>query len=213
MLKKLALTALLAAAVASAQKGEWEIGAIGGYGYAPHLTVSRGSASADTGIRHGAVVGVFAGEDMYNYWSGEARYLYRFDNLKLSSGNIKAVNFSAHSHLITADFLGHFRPRGSRMRPFIAFGGGARIIVGTGRESAGQLLGNFAALTATHEILPTADIGAGIKWDIRKNLRFRVEARDFISPAPNKVIAPAPGASLGGVMNDIQGMFGFSVTW
>jgi len=211
MLKKLALTGLLAAGLASAQ--EWEIGAIGGYGYSPHLTVSRSNSSADTGIRHGGVVGVFAGEDMYNYWSGEVRYLYRFDDLKLSSGNIKAANFSAHSHLITADFLGHFRTRGSRMRPFIAFGGGARVMVGTGIENAGQLLGNYAALTATHEILPTADVGAGFKMDLRKNLRFRVEMRDFISPAPNKVIAPAPGASLGGVMNDIQGMIGLSLTW
>jgi hypothetical protein len=27
------------------------------------------------------------------------------------------------------------------------------------------------------------------------------------------VIAPAPGASLGGVLNDIQGMVGLSLTW
>ncbi|MCU1340086.1 MAG: hypothetical protein JWO19_5667 [Bryobacterales bacterium] len=211
MLKKLALTCLLAAGIASAQ--EWEIGVLGGYGYAPHLTVNRGNASANTGIRHGAVVGVFAGEDMYNYWSGEIRYQYRFSNLKLSSGNIEAPSFDAHTHIITADFLGHFRPRGSRVRPFIGFGGGAKIMVGTGIESAAQPLGNFAALTATHEVLPVADIGAGIKMDIRKYLRFRVEMRDYISPAPSKVIAPAPGASLGGVLNDIQGMVGFSLTW
>lgn len=211
MLKKLALTALLAAGVACAQ--EWEIGAIGGYGYAPHLTVSNKTGSANTGIRHGAVAGVFAGEDMYDYWSGEIRYLYRFDDLKLSSGNIKAPDFSAHTHIVTADFLGHFRPRASHMRPFIAFGGGAKIMVGSGIESAAQPLGNFAALTATHEILPVADIGAGFKLNLRKNLRLRVEMRDYISPVPNRVIAPAPGASLGGVLNDIQGMVGFSVTW
>jgi Outer membrane protein beta-barrel domain len=211
MLKKLALTGLLAAGMACAQ--EWEIGAIGGYGYAPHLTVSKGTTSAHTGIRPGAVVGVFAGDDTYKYWSGELRYLYRFDDLKLSSGNIKAPNFSAHTHIVTADFLGHFRPKGSRVRPFIAFGGGAKILIGSGIESAGQPLGTFAALTATHEILPVADVGAGFKIDLHKNLRLRVEMRDYISPAPNKVIAPAPGASLGGVLNDIQGMVGFSLTW
>jgi hypothetical protein len=214
MLKKLALIASLAAGVAGAQEiHEWEVGAIGGFGYSPHLTVSNKTGSADTGIRYGGTVGVFAGEDMYNYWSGEFRYIYRFDDLRLSSGNVKAPNFSAHTHIVTADFLGHFRPRGSRIRPFVAFGGGAKIMVGSGIESAGQPLGNFAALTATHEILPTADVGAGIKIDLRKNLRFRVEARDYISPAPNRVIAPAPGASLGGVMNDIQGMMALSLTW
>jgi hypothetical protein len=211
MLKKLVLSGLLAAGLACAQ--EWEVGAIGGYGYAPHLTVSNGSASAETGIRSGGVVGVFAGDDMYKFWSGELRYLYRFDDLQLSSGKIKAPDFSAHTHIITADFLGHFRPKGSHVRPFIAFGGGAKFMVGSGIESAGQPLGNFAALTATHEILPVADIGGGVKIDLHKNLRLRLEMRDYVSPAPNKVIAPAPGASLGGVMNDIQGMVAFSLTW
>jgi hypothetical protein len=211
MLKKLALTGLLAAGVACAQ--EWEVGAIGGYGYAPHLTVNKGSASAENGISSGGVVGVFAGDDMYKFWSGELRYLYRFDDLKLSSGNVTTPNFGAHTHIITTDFLGHFRPKGSTFRPFIAFGGGAKVMVGSGIESAGQPLGSFAALTATHEILPVGDVGAGVKIDLHKNLRLRVEMRDYISPAPNKVIAPAPGASLGGVLNDLQGMVGLSLTW
>ena len=211
MLKKLALIGLLAAGVACAQ--EWEVGAIGGFGYAPHLTVSKGSTSAETGLASGPVVGVFAGDDMYKFWSGELRYLYRFDDLKLSSGSVKAPNFGAHTHIITADFLGHFRPTGSTFRPFIAFGGGAKFMVGSGIESAGQPLGSYAAFTATHELLPVADIGGGVKIDLHKNLRLRVEMRDYISPAPNKVITPAPGASLGGVLNDFQGMVGLSLTW
>ena len=150
---------------------------------------------------------------MYRFWSGELRYLYRFDDLKLSSGSVKAPDFSAHTHILTADFLGHFRPKESRVRPFIAFGGGAKIMVGSGIESAGQPLGNFVGLTATHEILPVADIGGGIKINLHKNLRLRVEMRDYISPVPNKVLAPAPGANLGGVLNDIQGMVGLSLTW
>ena len=211
MLKKLVLSGVLAAGLACAQ--EWEVGAIGGFGYAPHLTVSNGTSKAETGIGSGAVVGVFAGEDMYRFWSGELRYLYRFDDFKLSSGNIKAPDFSGHTHIITADFLGHFRPKESRFRPFIAFGGGAKIMVGTGIESAAQPLGNLVALTNTHEILPVADVGGGVKIDLRKNLRLRLEMRDYLSPAPNNVIAPAPGASLGGVLNDIQGMVAFSLTW
>src|SRR6185369_9561789 len=114
MLKKLVLSGLLAAGVACAQ--EWEVGAIGGYGYSPHLTVSNGSTSAQTGIRAGGLVGVFAGDDMYKFWSGELRYIYRFDDLQLSSGKITAPSFSAHTHIITADFLGHFRPKGSSVR-------------------------------------------------------------------------------------------------
>jgi hypothetical protein len=209
MLKGFILACGLAAA-ASAQ--QWEIGAIGGYGFAPDLTVKNAAGSASTGFKNGMTIGVFGGGDTHDRWSGEARYLYRFSDLKLSSGGTSA-DFGAHTHIAHADFLYHFRPRQSHMRPFVAVGGGAEILIGTGLESAGQPLGTFAALTATHEILPVGDVGFGVKINLRPGLRFRVEMRDYISPAPNKVIAPAPGATLGGVVNDIVGVAAISYTW
>jgi hypothetical protein len=76
------------------------LGVIGGFGYAPDLTVKNSVTSASTGYANGGVIGVYAGQDMYRYWSGEANYLYRMSNLKLS-GNGKSVEFGgayAHYH-------------------------------------------------------------------------------------------------------------------
>ena len=211
MLKGFVLACGLMAGVAHAQ--EWEVGAIGGYGYnTPDFTVKSGSATASAGFATGGVVGVFGGGDTYNYWSGEARYLYRYSNAKLSSGST-TVDFGAHTHIANADILAHFRPRESRIRPFIAFGGGVKVLVGTGAESAAQPLGRLAALTATQETLPVGDVGFGVKVAVTKSLRFRFEVQDFISPTPSKVIAAAPGASASGILNDIVGSVAVSYTW
>ena len=190
----------------------WEVGALGGYGFTNDLTIKTSSASATAGLANGGVVGAFGGDDTYNYFSGEARYLYRFSDLRLSSGGT-SVDFAAHTHIAEGAFLAHFRPRNARIRPFIAFGGGIKVLVGTGAESATQPLGQFAALTATHEILPTADVGAGVKINLATHLRLRLEVRDYISTAPTKLIAPAPRASESGWLHDIMALAAFSFTF
>jgi hypothetical protein len=209
MLKAWGLCCLLAGSVAAQS---WEVGAIGGYAFSPSLNVTGPAGRADTGFRSGAVVGVFGGEEMAGYWGGEARYLYRFSDLKLSSGST-SVRFGAHTHIAEGNFLLHFRRRETRLRPFLAFGGGVKIIQGTGLESASQPLGRLAALTATRELIPVAGVGFGFKLNVRDHLRFRFEGRDYIGPSPDKVIAPSPGATLGGVLHDFMGLVSVSYTW
>ncbi|MBK5291528.1 MAG: hypothetical protein JJE04_07640 [Acidobacteriia bacterium] len=201
----------LAAGMAWGQT-EWEVGALGGFSYARGVSVKGPAGSATAGFANGGVLGVFGGNDMYEHWSGEVRYLYRFSNLRLSSGGT-TVSFGGHTHIIHADFLGHFAPRRARVRPFIAFGAGVKGVQGTGIESAGQPLGRLAALTHTSELLGFADVGAGVKVSLTRSVRFRVEVRDYISPKPTKVIAAAPGATLSGVLNDIVGTAGISFTF
>src|SRR5262249_52510036 len=149
---KWCLMLALPAAVAFAQQEghRWYVGAVGGYGFSNDLTVKGPAGSATTGLHSGGAVGAFGGEEAYNYFGGEARYLYRYGDLKLSSGGT-STRFGAHEHVAEGTILAHFRPRESRVRPFIAFGGGIKVLQGTGRESAAQPLGRFAALTATRE--------------------------------------------------------------
>jgi outer membrane protein with beta-barrel domain len=213
MLKGFVCALVLAAAPAIAQEpAQWELGVIGGFGYAPDLTVKNSVTSASTGYANGGVIGVYGGQDMYRYWSGEANYLYRMSNLKLS-GNGKSVEFGGHTHIITGDFLAHFRPTGARIRPYISFGGGIEVVQGTGTESAAQPLGNLAALTHTNEVKPVGEAGVGVKVQLTRHVRLRVQVRDFISSAPNEVITPAPGASISGIVNDIVGMGTLALTW
>lgn len=213
MLRGFVCAMLLVAAPAIAQEPtRWELGVIGGFGYAPSLTVRNSVTSASTGFAKGGAIGFYAGEDSYRYWGGEATYLYRMSDLKLS-GSRQSVKFGAHTHLITGDFLAHFRPRGSHIRPFLSFGGGIEVMEGTGEESASQPLGNLAALTQTREVLPVGEAGAGVKIQLNQHVRLRVQVRDYISAAPNEVIAPAPGATIHGFVNDIIGMGTLAWTW
>ena len=195
----------------SPEQPHWEIGASGGFGWTNDLTVSGPAGSATTGLKAGGAVGAWGGEDGDRF-GGEARYLYRFSDFKLSQGS-SSVTFGGHEHIAEGAILYNFKPRTAHVRPFFSFGGGLKILIGSGVESAGQPLGKFAALTATREVLPTADAGFGFKVNLKEHLRLRVEVRDYISGAPNKVIAPAPGYSLGGVMNDITGLAGLSYVW
>jgi hypothetical protein len=215
MLKSLTCAAVMfaaAAGLASAQESQWEVGVIGGVGFSPNLTVRNATTSASASIRPGLTVGVYGGQDTYRFWSGEATYLYRDGNLRLS-GNGQSVTFGAHTHLITGDFLAHFKPRGARIRPFVSFGGGIEVMEGTGQESFNQPLKTLAALTATREVLPVGEVGGGVKVRVANHLLLRVQARDYISKAPHEVIAPAPGARLSGIRNDIIGTAALALTW
>lgn len=207
---KLVFFTIFGAGCAFAQN--WEVGATGGFGFTNNLTVQSSTGSATTGLAKGGALGAYGGEDTYDYFSGEARYLYLYSNLRLSSGNT-SVDFPAHTHIAEGVFLAHFRPRNAHIRPFVAFGGGIKVLVGTGVEQAAQPLGQFAGLTATREILPTADVGAGVKVNLQHHLRLRFEVRDYISSSPNKVIAPAPGASVKGWLNDIVALGSLGYTF
>ena len=215
MLKSLTCAVVMfaaAAGLAYAQESQWEVGGIGGVGFSPDMTVKNATGSVSASVKPGLTVGAYGGQDMYRYWSGEVNYLYREGDLKLS-GNGQSARFAAHTHLITGDFLAHFKPRGAHIRPFVSIGGGVEVMEGTGQEAFNQPLGNLAALTATREVLPVGEIGAGVKVRLANHLMLRVQARDYISQAPHEVIAPVPGAKLSGIRQDIIGTGAIALTW
>jgi hypothetical protein len=210
MLKRIFLTLLVSAGAACAQT--YYIGLLGGYGFAPGISVTNPAGSATTGIKSGGALGVLGGGDTSEHWGGELRYMYSFSDLKLASGGTE-VDFGAHTHIITGDLLRYFAPRASAVRPYVSFGGGVRILVGTGKESASQPLGEYAALTATRETLVLGDAGVGVKIRFTTHANLRLEVRDYVGAAPNKVIAPNVGSKIGGVLNDVIAQAIVSYTW
>lgn len=202
----------LAATATLASAQQWELGAIGGFAFSPSMTVKSPTASASAGLKSGGVIGAYVGEDSHRYLSGEANYLFRTGALKLE-GSGQSASLAAHTHIITGDFLIHAKPKGARIRPFVSVGGGIQVIQGTGQESARQPLGNLAALTATKEVLPVGEIGAGVKIQVSPRIRIRLQVRDYITQSTNEVIAPAPGASIGGIRQDLLGMGTIGLTW
>ncbi|MBI2689864.1 MAG: outer membrane beta-barrel protein [Acidobacteria bacterium] len=189
-----------------------EVGAIGGFAFARGLSVTNATGTATAGFKNGGTFGAFFGGDSHERWGGEVRYLYRMSDLSLG-GSGASVKFDAHTHIIHGDILAYFKHRAAKVRPYIAFGGGVKFIQGTAVESATQPLGRFAALTHTDEALGVYDVGGGVKYSLSKSVRLRFEARDYISKRPNKVIAPAPGAKISGILNDVLVNATISYSW
>jgi hypothetical protein len=209
-LKAIVFACCLAVGIAHAQS--WEVGAIGGYGFARNLTLNGPAGTATAGLKDGLAVGAFLADEMYEHFSGEFRYLYRESDLNLSSGAATA-RFDGRTHIVHMDWLAHFQRRESRARIFLAFGGGVKVLQGTGMESAAQPLGRFAGLTHSQQVLPVGDVGLGLKVSLSRHVRFRLEGRDYISTRPDQVIAPAPGVAFRGVLNDFLALASIGCTW
>jgi hypothetical protein len=197
----------LAALTCAAQ--EWEIGGAAGFGYYRNVTVTSPVGSGKAGFKPGVAASAVAGNNMYSRLSGEMRYTFRFNDLKVSGGGQEAT-FSGESHAIHYDLLFHFKEQGSRLRPFIAGGGGIKIYRGTGVEKSYQPANRFALLTKTQEIRGLISLGAGVKYALTDLVLLRVEFRDYLTPFPREVIAPSPGASIHGWVHDFVPMAGIS---
>ncbi len=187
----------LVAASESALAQKWEIGGGAGGSFYSAKTVSRASLTADAKFDTGWGVTGYVGHNVYNKVAGEIRYSFLKNDAKLTSGSAQAL-FGANAHAIHYDVLLHATGVDSKIRPFVAVGGGIKVYQGTGREVVAQPLGNLAFLTKTSEYKPMATFGAGVKLNVSKRIGFRVEVKDYFSQFPKEVIAPASGSKLNG---------------
>lgn len=201
--------ALLLLWVAPVGAQSWEAGGAGGFGFANNASVTGGVGSAVAGLGSGASFGGVLTHHMYDRLSGDLRYTYRTSDLQLS-GVGQNTSFKARSHMVHYDLLYHFASREARVRPFVAIGGGMRMFQGVGPESAYQPLEDLALLTRTKEYQPLITGGAGVNMALSDRVSLRVEFRDFITPFPKEVIAPAPGAKASGWLHDFVPMLGIS---
>jgi hypothetical protein len=199
VIKRLTLIAAVLAPAVLCQ--EWEAGGLGGFTITRDSDVSRTTGgTASTGFKNGFVFGAYAGSNDYRYLSGEASYLYGASDLRLSSGG-REVTFGANEQYLDFRLLIHFAKRESRFRPFVAVGGGVAVYSGTGADNAAQPLNSYAALSHTRETKPMVSGAAGVKFRISDHVGLRFEFRDYSTPFPNRVIAPAPGSSISGWVN------------
>jgi hypothetical protein len=108
------------------------------------------------------------------------------------------------------DLILRTTPRRSRVQFFAALGGGMKIFRGTGAEAAYQPLSQFGYFTKTQALKPMASVGGGMKFFIARRVFLRTEFRDYITPFPKELIAPAPNAKFGSILNDFVPMVGLS---
>jgi hypothetical protein len=205
------LFVLSVSSVAWAQNN-WELGAAGAYSYYKNATVTNATGSATAGFDKSEGFSVSFGEALYNHLGGEFRYTFLLNKLLLS-GEGQKVTRDAHAHAVHYDLLFFAKGKEARIRPFLAGGAGVRVFSGTGVEQAAQPLNGFVALTHTNQVKALVSAGGGVQFKISKHALFRVDFRDYISPIPQSVLTPAPGARLRGLLNDFVGFGGVSYTF
>lgn len=197
-----AFTFLLAASAAGCFGQKWEFGGVGGASFLNNVNVTAPAGSAKAGFQPGAVLGAFLGQNLYSHFSGEIRYLYMQSNQRIQSGGTEAT-FSGNAHLVHYDLVWHTSAEGKRATAFVALGGGMKLFRGTGKEAAYQPNYQYGYMTKTQQIKPMASVGGGVKFKLTPHLYLRAEVRGYITPFPQNIIAAAPGAKFGKILNDI----------
>jgi len=189
---------------------QYEFGGAAGAGFVKNVNVTSPAGSATAGFKSGAAFGAVLGHNPYSLVGGEVRYSYLQSDLRLAGAGAEPT-FAGVAHAIHYDLLLHPRKsRGRGVQPFAAVGGGMKMYRGTGKETAYQPLNRYAYLTRTQEIKPMGSVGGGVRIPIGSKMALRTEFRDYITPFPKKVIAPAPGAKISGWVHDIVPMVGIS---
>ena len=196
-------------ALGTAQAQQHEIGILGGGGWAAGLPIQGAPPSTSAGFQSGAVAGAVLSQDLYGRWSGEIRYLFEQRNLRVTSGGTTA-SFSGQAHVLQYELMFYTRPRKQRIRPYLAVGGGMKLFRGTGTETAYRPLMEYAYLTRAQQLQPMLTAGGGVKIQLNARLRLRIDLRDQITRFPGKLIAPAPGMTLDGWLQDFVPTVGLS---
>jgi opacity protein-like surface antigen len=210
MRQKLIFAAALLTVPALAEN--YEFGVHGGMSIYQSKQISSSRGSADAGFSPGWVAGFTIGHNMYNHIGGEIRYNYLRNGMKLTSGST-ATKFGGESHTIHYDFLIHTNDASARVRPYVAAGGGVKIYRGTGAEQAFQPLSTVAVLTKTQEPQVLGTFGGGVKVKMSNKMWFRLDARDYLTPFPKKVITPVTSSGVSGWLNNIVTTAGVTFTF
>jgi hypothetical protein len=190
----------------------WEVGLAGGFGFYHNASINNPAGSAQAGFNSGVAAGAELGEDIGEHYGGELRYTFLNGDSQLRSAGQEA-SMSAIAHAVHYDFLLYTTPRSSRVRPYLAAGGGIKYYVATGGESPVQPLSNFAFLTHAHQVEGLFSAGGGLKARVGEHWLLRVDFRYYLTPFPETLLTPAPGAKVHGWLHDFVPLAGFDWTF
>jgi hypothetical protein len=171
--------------------------------------VNNGVVSGKTGFRSGVAFGGVFGNETTRHIGGEARYTYRSNDMRVSSGAVRATA-GAQSHALHYDLLIHSAPTEAMARPFVAIGAGMKYYRGTGPEAPFQPLSNLVVLTRTSEVQPLISAGGGIKFPISRRSLLRIDFRDYMTPLPTSLLALPANSRASGWVHDFVVMVGIS---
>jgi hypothetical protein len=201
------LAGILFASVCFAQ--QWEIGGFIGYGWYRSGTIYGPGQSIEAGIRNRFTAGALVGEDLYQYISGEVRWVYQDGHPFLSGQGVK-TDIQGSSDTFTYDVLFHVFPKEHRLRPFFAAGLGGKYYVTAGPEPNPQPIPSLASLVRENEWKFVGDVGGGVKYLVRPHFLIRADFRDYMTGFPRDQIVPAYGNTARGIFQQFTLMIGAS---
>ncbi|MBZ5620623.1 MAG: porin family protein [Acidobacteriia bacterium] len=182
-----------------------------GFGFYRDATINNAGATAQAGFGPRFAFSAAAGHNWGEHLGGEARYTYQDGDLELKSAGREA-NLDGEGHSFLGELLFYGAGRKSRIRPFAAAGFGAKIYRGTGTAGP-QPLQNFATLQAVSQTRALVTFGGGLTYALSDRWLLRLDLRDYATPFPTGVIAPAPGSRLSGWLHDFVPVLGISRTF
>ena len=180
-----------------------------GYGFYRNASVDAPAGKVTAGFTNRVAAGVVIGEDLYQHFSGELRYVYQDGDPFVSSGSTKG-NTQGQSHSVHYDMLFHARPREARLRPFGAVGVGLKYFETTGPAPVQQPFPGIVTLTNDSELRLLVSVGGGVKYRFGNHVILRGDFRDYISPFPKRLFVPAQGGTDRGIFHQFTPMFGVS---
>ena len=204
---------LLTAGQPAALAQRWAAGFGGGASFYTEQSLDNSSGEqAKAGLDTGYQVGGWVGHNLYSSIGGEIHYSFQKNDLKLTSNGTKAT-FGGGAHTIHYDVVFHTSPVGSKARPFLAVGAGYKRYSGTGVETLTQVLQDFAILTKTSQWQGMLTFAGGVKYEFKPGMFLRMEFRDYMTRFPTEVIAPVPGADVGGWLHNFVPAIGLGFTF
>ncbi|HUB31644.1 MAG TPA: hypothetical protein VMA31_01400 [Bryobacteraceae bacterium] len=191
------------------EPGEWEVGGSVGYGWYRNGSIYGPGETIQAGIRNRFAAGAVVGEDLYNYVSGEVRWLYQ-DGHPFIQGPGFRTDIQGNSNTFTYDTLAYFRPKERRIRPFVAAGAGAKDYVIAGPAPLVQPVPTIATLATHDQWKFVADVGGGVKFLVHTHVLMRVDFRDYMTSFPRSQIVPAAGNTARGILQQFTVLLGVS---
>jgi hypothetical protein len=190
----------------------WEIGGGAGYGWYHNGSIISTAGTATAGIRNRFAATAVAGEDAFEHFAGEIRYVYHDGDTFLQNSTAKGT-VQAQSHSLTYDVLVHWKPRQDRIRPFLAAGVGGKYYETTGPAPVPQPLPRIAVLTTQNQWMALFDFGGGIKFRLNDHVLIRGDLRDYITTFPTNLFLTVPNATSRGIFHQVTPLLGISATF
>jgi hypothetical protein len=180
--------------------GDWHAAAGAGFGIYRYAAVTAPAGTAEAGIGPRFALTILAGRRLAGWLDLDGALTFQDGDFEVRSGDRKSAfdarAFAPHLNLVVRPLR-----RCAPLRPYFEAGGGARFYQGIETPSH-RPLEEYASFRRATDTRPLFAFGGGLEWALSERWTLRLDLRDYATPFPSSVIAPAPGATVHGWLHD-----------